>query len=280
MDISDLAPSVAADEAFKQRMLRLMRRSASPGAAAALLRMNTQIDIREVLPTVQVPTLVLHRTDDRDSNIEEGRWLAARIHGSRFVELEGQDHLPWVGDADAVLDEIEEFLTGVRRGPAPDRVLTTVLFTDVVRSTERAVELGDRAWRELLDEHNRLVRRELERFRGREVDTAGDGFLATFDGPARAVQCAGAVVRAVGGLGLELRAGVHTGEVELSGENVRGIAVHTGARVAAVAGVGEVLASDTVRALVAGSGIEFEDRGEHQLKGIAEPRHLYAVVSA
>ena len=278
MDISDLAPSVAGDEAFKQRMLGLMRRSASPGAAAALLRMNSQIDIRGVLPAISVPTLVLHRTDDRDSNIEEGRWLAAQIPGARFVELPGQDHLPWVGDADAVLDEVEEFLTGIRRGPSPERVLTTVLFTDVVGSTERAAELGDRAWRELLDEHNQMVRRELDRFRGREVDTAGDGFLATFDGPARAVQCAVAVVQAVGRLWLELRAGVNTGEVELSGEQVRGIAVHTGARIAAAAGAGEVLASETVKALVAGSGIEFEDRGEHELKGIAEPRRLFAVV--
>jgi pimeloyl-ACP methyl ester carboxylesterase len=278
MDISDLAPSAAGDEAFKQRMLRLMRRSASPGAATALLRMNTQIDVREVLPAISVPTLVIHRTDDRDSNIEEGRWLAAQIPGARFVELSGQDHLPWVGDADSVLDEIEEFLTGIRRGPSPERVLTTVLFTDVVGSTERAAALGDRAWRELLDEHNQLVRRELDRFRGREVDTAGDGFLATFDGPARAVQCAVAVVQAVGRLGLELRAGVNTGEVELSGEQVRGIAVHTGARIAAAAGAGEVLASETVKALVAGSGIEFEDRGEHELKGIAEPRRLFAVV--
>ena len=223
--------------------------------------MNTHIDVRGVLPAIRVPTLVLHRTDDADSNVEEGRWLAARIPGARFVELPGQDHLPWVGDADSVLDEIEEFLTGLRRGPWVERVLTTVLFTDVVGSTARAGELGDRGWRELLDEHSVLVRQELARFRGHEVDTAGDGFLATFDGPARAVQCGVAVTRAVRAIGLEVRAGVHTGEVEL-------------------AGAGEVLASDTVKALVSGSGIEFEDRGEHELKGVPERRRLYAVTAA
>jgi class 3 adenylate cyclase len=202
-----------------------------------------------------------------------------QIPGARFVELPGHDHLPWVGDQDAVLDEVEEFLTGARRGPEPDRVLTTVLFTDVVASTERAAEMGDRAWRELLDDHHRAVREALERFRGHEVDTAGDGFLATFDGPARAIRCALSVVQALRGLSLEIRAGVHTGEVELAGDDIRGIAVHTGARVAALAGPGEVLVSDTVKALVAGSGIEFEDRGEHVLKGIAEPRHLFRVLN-
>jgi class 3 adenylate cyclase len=174
---------------------------------------------------------------------------------------------------------VEGFLTGARRGPEPDRVLTSVLFTDVVASTERAAEMGDRAWRELLDDHHRAVREALERFRGHEVDTAGDGFLATFDGPARAIRCALSVVQALRGLSLEIRAGVHTGEVELAGDDIRGIAVHTGARVAALAGPGEVLVSDTVKALVAGSGIEFEDRGEHVLKGIAEPRHLFRVLN-
>ena len=202
-----------------------------------------------------------------------------QIPGARFVELPGRDHLPWVGDQDAVLDEVEGFLTGARRGPEPDRVLTSVLFTDVVASTERAAEMGDRAWRELLDDHHRAVREALERFRGHEVDTAGDGFLATFDGPARAIRCALSVVQALRGLSLEIRAGVHTGEVELAGDDIRGIAVHTGARVAALAGPGEVLVSDTVKALVAGSGIEFEDRGEHVLKGIAEPRHLFRVLN-
>src|SRR5215831_7720118 len=190
MDITDLAPSIAGNEVFKRRLATYFRRSASPGAAVALLRMNTEIDVREVLPTIRIPALVLHRAGDRESKIEEGRWIASRIPGARFVELPGEDHLPWVGDQDAVLDEVEEFLTGVRRGPDPDRILATVLFTDVVGSTERASELGDRDWRELLGQHHALVRRELERWRGREVDTAGDGFLATFDGPARAIRCA------------------------------------------------------------------------------------------
>jgi pimeloyl-ACP methyl ester carboxylesterase len=275
MDLSAYAPGT--DDAFKEQLARFFRRSASPGAAIALLRMNTQIDIRSILPTIRVPTLVLHRTGDRDANIEEGRWIASQIPGARLVELPGDAHLPWVGDQDAVLDEIEEFLTGVRHGPEPDRVLATVLFTDVVGSTERAADLGDRAWRDLLEDHNRIVRRELKRFRGREVDTAGDGFLATFDGPARAVRCAQAVAAAVRPLGLEIRAGAHTGEVELepSGD-IRGIAVHIGARVAARAGGGEVLVSGTVKDLVAGSGLAFEDRGEHELKGVPGMWRLYA----
>ena len=184
MDISQLAPS--ADEAFKRRAVAYLRRSASPGAAVALLRMNTQVDVRDVLPTIRVPTLVMHRVDDVDVNVEEGRWIAGQIPGAKYVELPGDDHLIWSGDVDGVVDEVEEFLTGIRPAPDQDRVLATVLFTDVVGSTERAVELGDLRWRRLLDEHHVIVRRELERFRGREVDTAGDGFLATFDGPARA----------------------------------------------------------------------------------------------
>jgi pimeloyl-ACP methyl ester carboxylesterase len=188
MDISDLAPS--ADEAFKRRAVAYLRRSASPGAAVALLRMNSQIDVREVLPTIRVPTLVLQRVDDRDVSVEEGRWIARQIPGAKYVELPGDEHLIWAGDVDAVVDEVEEFLTGRRPVYEPDRVLATVLFTDIVGSTERATELGDRRWRELLDQHHSLVRRQLERFDGREVDTAGDGFLATFDGPARAIRCA------------------------------------------------------------------------------------------
>jgi class 3 adenylate cyclase len=267
-----------ADEAMARWWATRARAAASPGAARDLVLMNSLIDIREILPTIQAPTLVLHRTGDLDSKVDEGRYIASRIPGARFVELAGDDHVPWI-DADQVVDEVEEFVTGVRPAPEPDRVLATVLFTDIVGSTEQAAALGDRRWRELLTAHHAAVRRELERFHGREIDTAGDGFLATFDGPARAIRCAGAAVGAARELGLELRAGVHTGECELVGEKVAGIAVHIGARVAAAAAPGEVLVSGTVKDLVSGSGIEFEDRGEQELKGLAERRHLYAVAS-
>jgi class 3 adenylate cyclase len=280
MDIDVLAPSAAADPEFKRRLLSYLRRSASPAAAAALLRMNTAIDIRGVLPAIHVPTLVLHRTDDLEARVEEGRWIAGRIPGAKFIELPGADHLPWVGDQDAVLDEIEEFLTGVRPIRDADRVLATVLFTDIVGSTERAVELGDRRWRELLSTHDAAVRRELERFRGREVDTAGDGFFASFDGPARAIRCGCAIAETMPELGLEVRVGLHTGECELVDGKVAGIAVHTGARVAANAQPGEVLVSSTVRDLVAGSGLTFEDRGSHELKGIPGEWRLYAVTKS
>jgi class 3 adenylate cyclase len=240
--------------------------------------MNGQIDVRPALATIGVPTLVVHRTGDRALPVEGARYLAERIRGARLVELPGNDHLPFVGDQDAILDEIEEFLTGVRRGAGDDRVLATVLFTDIVGSTKRAVELGDRGWRDLLESHHLLIRRALESWRGLEVDTAGDGFLATFDGPARAIRCACAIRDAVRGLGLEIRAGLHTGECEVHGETVAGIAVHIGARVAALAGPGEVLVSSTVRDLVAGSGIEFEGRGEYELKGVPGRWQLYSVV--
>jgi pimeloyl-ACP methyl ester carboxylesterase len=276
-DVDYYAPSRVGDERFKRHLSAYLRRGASPGAAASLLRMNSQIDIRAVLPAIQVPTLVLHRTGDRDVNVEEGRYLASRIPGARLVELPGADHVFWASGADEVADEIEELLTGVRPPRELDRVLATVLFTDVVGSTKKATDLGDRRWRDLLVQHDAAIRRELERFRGREVDTAGDGFLATFDGPARAVRCASCALEAVHGLGLDLRAGVHTGECELDGEKVRGIAVHTGARVAALAGAGEVLVSSTVKDLVAGSGIEFEDRGVHELRGVPGEWRIYAV---
>jgi class 3 adenylate cyclase len=275
LDWSDLAPSLG--PAAIDEIGRYFRRCASPGAALALYKMNSLVDIRHVLPAIQAPTLIMHRLDDRDANVEEGRYIASRIPGARFVEFAGADHSWWTEDRDALLDEIEEHVTGVRPSPELDRVLATVLFTDIVGSTERAAEIGDRRWRELVSDHNAAVRRELERFRGREVDTAGDGFLATFDGPARAVRCALAIGNAVRPLGLELRAGVHTGECELEGDKVRGIAVHTGARVASVAGPGEVLASSTVKDLVSGSGIEFEDRGDHELKGVPGKWRIYAV---
>jgi class 3 adenylate cyclase len=274
-DLGTMAPN--ADATLRRWWAVRARAAASPGAARDLILMNSAIDVRAVLPTVQVPTLVLHRAADRDSRSEEGRYIAAHIPGARFVELKGDDHLPAIRP-DEIVDEVEEFLTGVPRGADPERVLATVLFTDIVGSTDRATELGDRRWRELLDAHGNAVRRELERFRGREVDSAGDGVFALFDGPARAIRCAAAIQEGLRALGLEVRAGLHTGEVELAGDAVRGIAVHTGARVASLAGPGEVLVSSTVRDLVAGSGLEFQDRGEHELKGIAEPKRLFAVV--
>jgi class 3 adenylate cyclase len=277
LDAGTIAPSL--DARRLELLGTYLRRSASPGAGLALLKMNTAIDCRDILPMIQVPTLVMHRTGDRDVKVEEGRWIAERIPGARYVEFPGDDHVWWTQDADAVVDEIQEFLTGVRPLPQPDRVLATVLFTDIIASTERATQLGDRRWTELLERHHAAVRRELDRFRGREIDTAGDGFLATFDGPARAIRCATAVRDSVRGLGLELRAGLHTGECELHGDRVTGIAVHTGARLASEAGPGEVLVSATVHDLVSGSGIAFEDRGERELKGVG-PRRIYAVVDA
>jgi pimeloyl-ACP methyl ester carboxylesterase len=273
-DLGSMAPN--ADAALRAWWARRARAAASPAAARDLVLMNSLIDTRAVLPTIRVPTLVLHRSGDRDSRVEEGRYLAEHIPGARFVELAGEDHFVSI-DADQILDEVEEFLTGTRPARAPDRVLATVLFTDIVGSSERASELGDRAWRELLAAHHVRVRRELELFQGREVDTAGDGFLATFDGPARAVRCAYAIQQSMSELGLEIRAGLHTGEVELADGNVTGIAVHTGARVAALAEAGEVLVSSTVKDLVAGSGLAFEERGTHELKGVGEWR-LYAVL--
>jgi class 3 adenylate cyclase len=271
-----LAPSVADDPRFRRWWARHERLGASPGAAMDLMRMNSEIDVRHVLPAIRVSTLVLHRSGDVFVDVGGGRYVAAHIPEAKYVELPGVDHPPFVGDAEAVLQEVEEFLTGVRPAPEPDRVLATVLFTDIVRSTERAAELGDRRWRDLLGAHHTAVRRELERFRGREVDTAGDGFLATFDGPARAVRCARAIHDAVRPLGIELRAGLHTGEIELLGDDIGGIAVHIAARVAALAGPGEVLASSTVKDLVAGSGLRFEDRGTRALKGVPDEWRLFA----
>ena len=277
-DVEYYAPSRLGDDQFVRNLERYLRRSASPGAAAALLRMNSYIDVRDVLPTIRVPMLVLHRTGDHDVDVAEGRYLASKIPGARFVELPGDDHWISAGNPDEIAGEIESFLTGTRPAEELDRVLATVLFTDIVDSTKRAVELGDRRWRQLLNTHDAAVRRELERFRGREVDTAGDGFFATFDGPARAVRCAISIGDAVRELGLDLRAGIHTGECELDGPKVRGIAVHTGARVASLAAPGEVLVSRTVKDLVAGSGLDFVDRGVHELKGVPGEWRLYAAV--
>jgi pimeloyl-ACP methyl ester carboxylesterase len=277
VDLSDLAPSVADDEGFLRWWATYLRRSASPSAALTLGKMNTQIDVRDVLPAIGVPTLVLHRTGDRDVQVEEARYIAGRIPGAKLVELPGVDHLPWVGDQDSVLDEIQEFLTGIRQGPAPDRVLVTVLFTDVVGATARAAKLGDRRWRDLLSSHYATVRHELYRYRGNEVQTIGDGFLATFDGPARAIRCACAIRDQAHDDGLSIRAGLHTGECELIGSGIGGIAVHIGARVAALARSDEVVVSSTVKDLVVGSGIAFEDRGQHALKGVPGSWRLFSV---
>jgi pimeloyl-ACP methyl ester carboxylesterase len=271
-------PSIADDEEQVQAYVRFAARGSSPTAAAALWRMAAMVDVRHVLPVIRVPTLVLHRADEMLA--DASRYVGERIPGARVVEVPGTDHMPWLGDQERILDEIEEFLTGVRPHPALDRVLATVLFTDIVGSTELAADLGDRRWRDLLEQHNTLVRRELDRFRGRELSTAGDGFLATFDGPARAIACACSIRDAARRLGLQIRFGLHTGELELHGAEIRGIAVHTGARVVGMAGPGEVLASSTVRDLVAGSGLEFEDRGSHELKGVPGEWRLYAVANA
>ena len=270
----------ATEEEIRQQASH-QRLSASPGAIEMLQRMNEEIDVRGVLPTIRVPTLVLHRLEDHIP-IEAARWMATQIPGARFVELSGGPHFPYYGDAASVLDEIQAFAVGISEErpweeAEQDRVLATVLFTDIVGATEHAAELGDRAWRQLLEQHHQLVRQQLVRFRGHEVDTAGDGFFASFDGPARAIRCACAIVETMPQVGLDVRAGLHTGECELADGKVAGIAVHTGARVAANAQPGEVLVSSTVKDLVAGSGITFQDRGLHELKGIPGEWRLYAV---
>jgi class 3 adenylate cyclase len=275
------APSRANDPAFQRWWGRFERLGASPAAASALMRMNSQIDIAGILPTIRVPTLVIHRTEDVTINVEGGRYLAEHIPGARYIELPGKDHIPFVGDnAMEIADAIEEFLTGSRAPVPVDRVLATVLFTDIVGSTEKAAALGDRRWRDLLDSHHGTIRRNLVRFRGHEVKTTGDGILATFDGPARGVRCACAITDEIRPLGIDVRAGLHTGECEMIGEDVGGIAVHIGARVAALAGAGEVLVSGTVKDLVAGSGLCFGDRGSQSLKGVPGEWRIFAVERA
>jgi class 3 adenylate cyclase len=277
MDLSRIMPTMADDIEFGKRVATYFRRSASPGAAVSLLKMNTQIDVRHLLPIIKAPTLVMHRTHDRDANIEEARFIAARIPGARLIELPGDDHLPWIGDSDVVIDEIAEFVTGARLPRDVDRVLATVLFTDIVGSTERVARMGDRAWREQLEEHHAVARQEIARWRGREINTMGDGFLAVFDGPARAIRCALALHERLSHLGISIRAGLHTGEVTMSDDDVSGIAVHVGARVAACAGPGETLVSSTVRDLVIGADLAFSDRGVTPLKGVPGEWRLYAV---
>jgi class 3 adenylate cyclase len=271
------APSRVNDAAFQRWWGRNERLGASPAAVTALMRMNSQIDISAILPAVRVPTLVIHRTGDQAVSIEGGRDVAAHIPGARLVEFSGDDHIFYVGDnADGIADAIEEFFTGAPARIEADRVLATVLFTDIVGSTEKAAALGDQRWRRLLDDHHATIRRVLARFRGREVKTTGDGFLATFDGPARGVRCACAITEEIKSLGIEVRAGLHTGECEMMGDDVGGIAVHIGARVAALAGAGEVLVSSTVKDLVAGSGLSFGARGSQTLKGIPGEWQIFA----
>jgi class 3 adenylate cyclase len=270
------APSLAGDPQVAEFTARLERTAASPAMVQQIFEMFLDIDVRAVLPTIHVPTLVVHRRGDLVVNRRAGEDLAAHIPGAHYVELPGIDHLPWAGDSEAVLGEVEEFLTGARSEAEPDRVLATVMFTDIVGSTERATELGDAAWRELLAEHQAAVSRELTRFRGRAVKTLGDGHLATFDGPARAIRCGGAIAETARSIGLEVRVGLHSGEVEVMDEDVGGIAVHIAARTGALAGAGEVLVTSTVKDLVAGSGIQFADRGAKQLKGIPDEWRLFA----
>ncbi len=268
MAITMYAPTLASDPEASERRAAYFRASASPGAAISMMKMNREIDVRDVLPSIRVPTLILHRAAERAIDVAHARYMAERIAGSKLVELAGVDHSYLAGDRDALLDEVEVFLTGAHHVHEPERVLATVLFIDIVGSTERAAALGDNAWRELLEAFYAKAREVLGQYRGREVNTSGDGLLAAFDGPARAIRCAGAIRDRVRSLGLEVRCGLHTGECELVGKDLAGIAVHIGARVAGAAEPGEVLVSQTVRDLVAGSGLEFEERGRRRLKGV------------
>ena len=277
--VDEIAPSMIGDEDFLKWTTTYFRQSASPGAAMALNRMWYAIDIRDVISAVGVPTLILNRTSAILNPVEESRYLAERMPAAEYVELPGADHLPWVGDQDALLEHVERFVSSTRDVEAElDRVLATVLFTDIVDSTAMAVASGDAAWKVLAERHHGIVRSLLARYRGVEVDTAGDGFFATFDGPARAVRCARGIVQTVRPLGIEVRAGVHTGEVESINGKAGGVAVVIGARVGAIASASEIWASSTVKDLTAGSGLMFEDAGEHELKGVPDPWHLYRVV--
>jgi class 3 adenylate cyclase len=275
--IDFFAPTLAGSATVRSAYGLFERAAASPAMVRAVMEAVQQIDIRAVLPTIEIPTLVLHRKGDTAIPVENGRYLAEHIPRARYVELSGEDHIAWFGDPEPILAETEEFLTGTSHAPESDRVLATVLFTDIVGSTERAAELGDARWRELLEAHDGVVRTLLERFRGREVKATGDGFLAAFDGPAKAIRCGQAIVDEVQPLGIEVRAGVHTGECERRGDDLGGLAVHIGARVGAIAGPGEVLVSSTVKELVVGSGIEFSDRGSQTLKGVPGEWRLFAL---
>src|SRR5262245_41027609 len=271
-------PSLAGDPEGCARRAAYLRASASPGAAISIMKMNREIDVRHVLPAIRVPTLILHRTAEQVIDVANARYMAQHIPGAKLIELAGVDHNYLTGDRDALLDEVEVFLTGARHVHEPERVLATVLFADIVGSTERAAALGDHSWRELLAAFCAKARAVLQQYRGREINTSGDGFLATFDGPARAIRCAGAICDAVRALGLDVRCGLHTGECELVGNDIAGIAVHIGARVAGLAAAGEVLVSQTARDLVAGSGLAFEERGTHTLKGVPNAWHLFRAI--
>jgi class 3 adenylate cyclase/pimeloyl-ACP methyl ester carboxylesterase len=276
-NIDDWAPSVAHDPRFRQWWAKYLRLSASPSSVIDIFRMNRGIDVRSVLPAIHLPTLVLHRKGDRTINIEEGRYLAQHIPGARLVELDGDDHLWWVGNSDAIVSEIIEFLTGEPQMSEPDRILSTVLFTDIVDSTKRAADLGDRRWRDVLDRHNAVIRGEISRFRGHDIKSTGDGFLATFDGPARAIRCALACRDDLRDLGIEMRAGLHAGEIELMKDDVSGIAVHIAARVLEMANANEICVSGTVKDLVVGSDFRFQDRGTRKLKGLPDEWRLFTV---
>lgn len=272
-----LLPSLGDVEWGREFLGKLQRNAATPGAWEAFARMAFDIDVRHVAPAINVPTLIFHALGDRVCHVENARFLARTIPGARYIEIDGADHLPWARDADRFISEMREFLTGESEPPVVDRVLATVLFTDIVDSTTLATSLGDRRWREVLTEHHRIVRAAVATHGGTEVDMAGDGILATFDGPARAIRCAQAIGNHVAPLGIQVRAGVHTGEIERTGEGVTGIAIHEGARVAAAAGPAQIWVSDVVRQLTAGSGIAYLDRGSHQLKGIDGARQLFSV---
>ena len=275
--LDQFAPSLVGDERYEEWFAKLERLAVSPGGAVGLVRMLLQMDVRDTLPAISVPTLVLHKRDDKVVPIEEGRALADQVPGAMFVELPGADHWPWIGHEEAV-EEIQEFLTGMRETAEPDRSIVTVMFVDIVDSTRNAAELGDRRWADLLESFYAVVRRELDRYRGREIDTAGDGFFVTFDGPAQAIRCATALTAAVGKLGLQVRTGIHTGECERVGEKVGGVGVVIGARIGALAAAEEILVSRTVQDLVVGSGLIFEDAGEHELKGVPDRWRVYRVV--
>jgi pimeloyl-ACP methyl ester carboxylesterase len=276
-ELDTLAPSIAGDERAKAWWARFVRLSTTPKGLETQFRMNMELDIRQLLPTIRVPTLIIHRTDDQQVPVEGSRYMAERIPGAKLVELDGVDHLPWVGDRNATVEEVEEFLTGVRHAPEPTRVLATILFTDIVASTEKAAALGDHAWHDLRDRHHAVIREMLERHRGREIDTAGDGFFASFDGPARAIHCACEISDAMRDLGLQIRAGLHTGECELIDGKIGGIAVHIGARVAAAARPDEIVVSSTVKDLVAGSNLVFRELAIDHLKGVPGRWQLYSV---
>jgi class 3 adenylate cyclase len=275
--VAGVAPSEASDPAFMEWAGRLERLAAAPSTIRRILELIGELDVRDVLPSIRVPTLVMHRRDDSFIKIEHSRYIAAHIPGARYVELEGEDNMFSIGDSEALLGEIEEHLTGARHVHEPDRMLATVLFTDICDSTRRAAELGDSGWRSLLERHDALFRHALDRHRGREVKRTGDGFLATFDGPARAIRCAASVAEAMDSLGIQVRAGLHTGELEVIDGDLGGMAVHIAARVLDRASPSEVLVSGTVKDLVVGSGIEFDDRGAHELRGVPGEWRLYAV---